>query len=191
DLDRVLLDLEAPCCDGPEVRLEADQRQHGVDLERLFLVGAVVEDGDCPDAVVAMDLTHLAVREQLDLPARDALVQLAHRLGVRPEPFPSMDQDEPARAAAQVEHPVDGAVAAAHDEYALALVRRGVLHVVRDTATEQLAVARALEHAWRERALPSCDQHRLRRIRLPVRPDDVALAVAPKLEHLLLEADIR
>src|SRR5690606_9224209 len=24
DLDRVLLDLEAPCCDGPEVRLEAD-----------------------------------------------------------------------------------------------------------------------------------------------------------------------
>src|SRR5690606_35296723 len=149
DLDRVLLDLEAPCCDGPEVRLEADQRQHGVDLERLFLVGAVVEDGDCPDAVVAMDLTHLAVREQLDLPACDALVQLAHRLGVRAEPFPSMDQDEPARAAAQVEHPVDGAVAAAHDEYALALVRRGVLHVVRDTATEQLAVARALEHAWR------------------------------------------
>src|SRR5690606_38001796 len=52
DLDAVLLELDAPAGDGPEVRLEADERENGVDLEGELLVRAVVEDGDGANAVV-------------------------------------------------------------------------------------------------------------------------------------------
>src|SRR5690606_39586206 len=94
ELDAVLLELDAPAGDGPEVRLEADERENGVDLEGELLVRAVVEDGDGANAVVAVDLAHLLVREQLDLSGLDGRAQLPHGVGVGSEAFAAVDEDE-------------------------------------------------------------------------------------------------
>ena len=190
DPDRVLFEIQPPLRERAEIRLEADEGEDGVDFVRRILVGPVVEDRDGLDAIVAVDRAHLAVREQLDLPARDRFVQQLHRMRMRAESFPPVDQDDPACPAAQVQHPVHRAVTAPDDEHALPLVVRRVLHVVGDASAEQRIVARTLQHAWRECAFPRGDQDRPRRVGVQLRMHDVVVANPLEPPDLLLEPDI-
>src|SRR5690606_27620115 len=191
DADAIALEIEAPVCDGAEVGLEADEREHGVDVERLFLLRLVVEDGDACDTRVAVDAAHFAEREQLDLAFGDGLLHQLHRVRVCAEPVASMDDDETRRGVLEIEHPVDCGIAAADNEYALAGVACGIPDVVLDALAEQLVVAGALEYARRERALAACNEHGLRGVARAIGRDDPALAVTDQILYLLLESHVR
>jgi hypothetical protein len=106
-----------------------------------------------------VDGAHFAVREQFDVAGLDGLAHELHGVRVGAEALAAVDDDEPLGRVLEVEHPVDGGIAAADDEHALAGVACGILDVVLDALAEQVVVAGTLEHARREGALAAGDEH--------------------------------
>src|SRR5690606_41081133 len=124
------------------------------DLERLLLAGPVVEDRRCAHALVAVDLPHLTVRVELDLPLLHRFPEQRHGVRVRAEALAPVDQDEALHTILEVERSVHRRVAAADDEDAFPVVLRRVLDVIAHPTPEEPVVARALERPRRERTLP-------------------------------------
>src|SRR5919204_386545 len=118
DLDLAFpLELEAPVGDRPQVRVEAEQRDQRValDLPRLAALGVL--DRDRFDVAVAVDLAHLARRQDLHPAFGLELTRLVDGGLERTEIVPAVDEGDrmPGRVL-QAERPVERRIAAADDD---------------------------------------------------------------------------
>src|SRR5690625_7316218 len=102
-----------------------------------------------------MNLSDLTVGEELDLALIDRLVEEFHRVRVRPEPLPAVDQDQTLGQILEAERPIDGGVAPPDDQYPLALVDRGVSYMVGHPLTEELMVPTTLSGLARGGSQPA------------------------------------
>src|SRR6266853_1995264 len=108
--------------------MKAQQRDDRVHLQRLFFLGLAVEQSHPLDLAVSVQRFDLPERPQLALPATVELLHLIDSGLMGPKPVAPVDEHDRFRNALEIYRPVEGRVAAAHEQHPLTLELPGVEH---------------------------------------------------------------
>src|SRR6185437_8796341 len=127
DLQGLLLELEPPFGDGPELGMQAEEDQQVVRLERVQRAVRRL-DVDTPQRPVRRDQRMRQRLEQAHAAGRDQLLHPGHRGRSRAKLRPPVHEGHASRPRRQLQRPVEGRIAAAEDDEPLALECADVLH---------------------------------------------------------------
>ncbi len=157
-LDRLLVQIEPPLGDRPELRMQTEKREHVVGVERggravaeLDLDTLEPTVGDAQRRGRALDVLQASGGNQLAHPR--------HRRRRGAELGAAMHVDETGGLTAEVEHPVERGVAAAEDHQPLAVKARGVAHPIMQLPALDRVRARHRQPLRLERSETAGDHH--------------------------------
>src|SRR6185437_14954036 len=195
-LEGLLLELEPPLGDRPELRMQTEEDEKVIRLERVH--GAVRSlDADPAQLPVRGDQRMRQRLEAAQAAGRSKLPHFGHGGGSGAKFCPPVHQRQAPPLSRQLQRPVEGGIPTAEYDEAPALERADILYTVEDALALERLGALDADGTRLERADPCGDHHRTRieagaggsgygeSAILPAREmDDLLPKVKPRVERL-------